>query len=466
MNSRARARLHRRGLLRSAARPPRPRPPPRRRPRGRVRRRRRLQPRPPGPPLRLPGPPAGGAPQGRLRRRVRPPADLRRPPRPAPAPDPGGRRRVRAGRPRRAVPPRQAPEGPGRPLDRRPGPLRLPLRPGPRRRPGPPGGRRRRGRGGADALPLADRRADDRPPDPQAARRRPVAAAVRQAALVELRRAPHPLRPGLHRHRLRQPARLRRAPQAAIDGPEGRDGDLPSAAAARGVDPDPGPGHHRRGDVSGREGATRPQLGPVLPEQHPQRLPAAVPADAAGRAAWRCTGSRRTTAGKRHEYRYYKCHGKDTVARDRACRCTQTPAKVDELDAAVWGHVKALLEDPAAPGRAVRGAGAAVGGAGRRPTPRSERWEAQLQRLGREEQRLVDAYQAEVIDLDELRDRREQIRGRREVLDHPARPGATSCRPSVRRRRRSGRTWRRSAGGCGRGSTRRRWPSGSGSCSC
>ncbi len=51
---------------------------------------------------------------------------------------------------------------------------------------------------------------------------------------------------------------------------------------------------------------------------------------------------------RRREHRYYKCHGKDTVARDRACRCTQTPAKADELDAAVWGHVKAPLEDPAA----------------------------------------------------------------------------------------------------------------------
>ena len=44
------------------------------------------------------------------------------------------------------------------------------------------------------------------------------------------------------------------------------------------------------------------------------------------------------------------------------------------------------------------------------------RWDAQLQRLAREEQRLVDAYQAEVIDLEELKGRREQIRGRREVL--------------------------------------------------
>ena len=49
---------------------------------------------------------------------------------------------------------------------------------------------------------------------------------------------------------------------------------------------------------------------------------------------------------------------------------------------------------------------------GRRPSD----GRPQLQRLAREEQRLVDAYQAEVIDLAELKARREQIRGRREVL--------------------------------------------------
>ena len=118
---------------------------------------------------------------------------------------------------------------------------------------------------------------------------------------------------------------------------------------------------------------------------------------------------------KRREHRYYKCHGKDTVARDRACRCTQTPAKADELDAAVWGHVKALLEDPAALAarfeELARVSEAKDGG-----RAAAQRWEAQLQRLGREEQRLVDAYQAEVIDLAELKARREQIQGRRQVL--------------------------------------------------
>ena len=214
-------------------------------------------------------------------------------------PDPGGRRRVRAGRARRAIPPGQAPEGPRRALDRRPGPLRLSLHPGPRRRPGPPGDRRGGGRGGPDALPLADRRADDRPPDPQAARRRPVAAAVRQAALVALRGASDPLRPGLHRDRLRQPPRIRRAPQAALDRPEGGDRDMPQIAAARGVDRDPGPGHHRGIDVSGREVATGPQLGPLVPEQQAQRLSAPVPAHPAGGAAWRCSASRPTASRAR-----------------------------------------------------------------------------------------------------------------------------------------------------------------------
>ena len=92
--------------------------------------------------------------------------------------------------------------------------------------------------------------------------------------------------------------------------------------------------------------ATGPQLGPLVPEQHPQRLPAPLPAHLpdCGLAMFGVT-----TYGKPGQavHRYYKCHGKDTVARDRACRCTQTPAKVEELDAAVWGHVKALLEDPA-----------------------------------------------------------------------------------------------------------------------
>src|SRR5206468_1078887 len=83
------------------------------------------------------------------------------------------------------------------------------------------------------AVPLADRRADDRPPDPQAARRRAVAAAVRPAAVVQRRRAPHPLRPALHRHGLPQPLLLRPAPPAPVARPARQPEQLPPAPAAR-----------------------------------------------------------------------------------------------------------------------------------------------------------------------------------------------------------------------------------------
>ena len=50
------------------------------------------------------------------------------------------------------------------------------------------------------------------------------------------------------------------------------------------------------------------------------------------------------------------------------------------------------------------------------PTADEPRSRSQLRRLDREERRLVDAYQAEAIDLAELKDRRQQIAGRRQVL--------------------------------------------------
>ena len=126
-------------------------------------------------------------------------------------------------------------------------------------------------------------------------------------------------------------------------------------------------------------------------------------------------GVTRYDGSKRREYRCYTRHDKDTVMRDRACRCVQSPAKVDELDTAVWGHVKALLEEPAA--LAARSEELAkVSEAKDDGRAAVQRWEAQLQRLGREERRLLDAYQAEVIDPAELKARREQIQGRRQVL--------------------------------------------------
>jgi site-specific DNA recombinase len=115
-------------------------------------------------------------------------------------------------------------------------------------------------------------------------------------------------------------------------------------------------------------------------------------------------------------WRYYRCHGRDCVSRDRDRACPQRQAKVDELDTAVWEHVKQLLNDPAT----LLGQFEAFA---RQAEERStdermeeQKWQAQLRRLDREEQRLVDAYQAEAIDLVELKQRRQQIAARRQAL--------------------------------------------------
>ena len=113
---------------------------------------------------------------------------------------------------------------------------------------------------------------------------------------------------------------------------------------------------------------------------------------------------------------YSECHGKDRILSARETICPQRRAKGEELDAAVWEHVRALLQDPE---RLVTQfehfAQLAVVGDEREQAEAQKR-EAQLKRLEREEQRLVDAYQAEVISLEELSQRRHQLAERKQHL--------------------------------------------------
>ena len=69
-----------------------------------------------------------------------------------------------------------------------------------------------------------------------------------------------------------------------------------------------------------------------------------------------------------------------------------------------------------------------------------QKWEAQLRRLDREEQRLLDAYQAEAIDLDELKAAPRADPGPAAGAHRPSATRSNGCVPSARRRRRSGPT--------------------------
>jgi site-specific DNA recombinase len=122
-----------------------------------------------------------------------------------------------------------------------------------------------------------------------------------------------------------------------------------------------------------------------------------------------------SSPGRPHR-RYYRCSGKDCTCSAREQRCPQRMAVAECLEGALWDHMKRLLSDPEALVAQFRDMArlAAEGGEGHHGE--AEKLEAQLKRLDREEGRLIDAYQAEVISLEELDERRRRIGERRLVL--------------------------------------------------
>ena len=114
-------------------------------------------------------------------------------------------------------------------------------------------------------------------------------------------------------------------------------------------------------------------------------------------------------------HHYYYCAGHDVLYARRAVgRCPQRNLRADELDKLVWGEVRRHLEHPAlireghtrlqAQSTSLDGDGLA---------DEVHALEKQLAELDREEHRLLDAYQAALIDLDQLRQRQVRLRKRR-----------------------------------------------------
>ena len=120
-----------------------------------------------------------------------------------------------------------------------------------------------------------------------------------------------------------------------------------------------------------------------------------------------------TTQPARH---YYECRGKDRILSARETICPQRRAKGEELDAAVWEHVCALLQDPERLIAQFEHFAALAVTGGEQEQAAAHKLEANIKRLEREEQRLLDAYQAEVISLEELRERRHHLTERRRAV--------------------------------------------------
>ncbi|MGH2797029.1 MAG: recombinase family protein [Thermoleophilaceae bacterium] len=112
---------------------------------------------------------------------------------------------------------------------------------------------------------------------------------------------------------------------------------------------------------------------------------------------------------------YYRCIGSDNYRHVGGRVCRSRPIRADELDQLVWAEVRQLLEDP----ERVRAEIDRRLEALRTEHPATRRREAlerDLTRAGGAIERLIEAYQEQLISLDELRARMPALRKRQTTL--------------------------------------------------
>jgi site-specific DNA recombinase len=129
------------------------------------------------------------------------------------------------------------------------------------------------------------------------------------------------------------------------------------------------------------------------------------------------TGDVRRATSRLPEYRYYHCSGKDCLASRREVPCPGPRVRAADVEQAVWSHVRQLLARPDLLLAQFRHFAHAATDGTATEQAETRRLTLRLERLRRTDQRLVDAYQAEVITLTELAERRRQLLEQRRALE-------------------------------------------------
>ena len=112
---------------------------------------------------------------------------------------------------------------------------------------------------------------------------------------------------------------------------------------------------------------------------------------------------------------YYRCIGQDGWRHSDGKRCTSRPVRADELDPLVWAEVRGLLEHPELVQSEIDRRRAAL----RTEHPAARRRETLERDIARAEAaiaRLIEAYQEQLVSLDELRARTPELRKRQTTL--------------------------------------------------
>jgi site-specific DNA recombinase len=113
---------------------------------------------------------------------------------------------------------------------------------------------------------------------------------------------------------------------------------------------------------------------------------------------------------------YYECHGKDCILSARTSVCPSRTIKAETIEQAVWQHVASLLAEPARLLAQFDRLAATEAGSPR-DRAAEQRLRSRMERIIRADGRLLDAYQAEAINLSELTERRRQLAKERQDVE-------------------------------------------------
>jgi site-specific DNA recombinase len=128
-----------------------------------------------------------------------------------------------------------------------------------------------------------------------------------------------------------------------------------------------------------------------------------------------------------NEHQYYSCAGKDRILSARETACPQAPIKARDIEHAVWEHVAGLLSDPAhLVAQFERFVTEGEDGTAKEKAC-GEQLSARLARLDQADRRLIDAYQAGILSLEELSDRRQQLATQRRALEQQQKQHLQLC---------------------------------------
>jgi len=128
-----------------------------------------------------------------------------------------------------------------------------------------------------------------------------------------------------------------------------------------------------------------------------------------GECGLACMCIRQQSICKKYEYLYYECKGHQLLNCGRLIRCPSRSVRADRLDEVVWQALSQLLRHPATMVQLHAQWSEAKQQNLATLTAQQEQLLQRQQRLERQSQRLLDAYQAELLSLSELQVRRQRL---------------------------------------------------------